>query len=453
MNNDDIKSLENALNSLETSDVAKLLGETWPNQDLETTQVGGGVTAVALLSRIKRITAQTRNAIDDDPYAFPRYYHNPDNPRATTDLLNEIQSLWQHVQGRAWHEASTNCQRIIHCLVLAGHWSKTTKRAHAAYEKKAADLLSTAEAKLVELSTSLEAMRIEKDTLTKQIKESRSALGEITNALQAARNERQQLTDILTQSSKDQGKLTSDVETGAQNLRAVQTLTADNQALLKELNESLKAAKEFHTKAETDSAWIGSKRKEINDLVGKAADGSLGGTFRSRKEELDTSVKTWKSIAFLATVLAATYVPFAFLLIPSPQVSDGLVLLANLGKILPVVLFLGFVLRQYARERSFLEEYAFKTSVAFVVNAYADQLASQRFEKTLADFEDDREQWSAYLEKREAERKKLIKETVDRLFEPPQIHADKAPSLVAFRPKAAADILREAKELLAEARK
>lgn len=453
MNHDEIKTIEHALGAIDGIDIAKSLGETWPDQNLETVQIGSGVTATELLSRIKRITVHLRNALDDDPRALPRNYFHPESPRAFVDLVAELNGLLQHIQSRVWHEAYIRCQYIVHCLVVAGHWSKTTKRVHAVYEKKASELLSLAESKLAELNMSLIALRTEKDELVRQVKDSRAELKEISESLQAARNERQQITEIVLQSSKDQAKLSAEVESGTQNLRTAEKLTAENQELLKELTTTLKSAKEFYTKAQSDSAWMESKRKEIDDLVGKAADGSLGGTFRARKDELDKSVQVWRRIAFLATVMAAAYVPFAFLLIPSPQVSDGLVLLANLGKILPVVLFLGFVLRQYARERSFLEEYAFKTSVAFVVNAYADQLASERHEKTLADFANDQAAWKTYLENREVERKKLIKETVDRLFAAPQIHAEKAPSLVAFRPKAAADILREAKELMLEAKR
>lgn len=453
MTQHEINTLLSSITALEEIDIAKSMGETWPNQDLNALDVGGGVTVPQLVSLIKRVVAHTRNAIDDDPFSFPRHYYHPDNIRQSVDIISEFQNLTGNASSRQWHDASTRSRLIAHCLVLAGYWSKTAKRVHAVYEKKASELLSAAELKLSELNTTLVALRTEKEELIKQAKEARAELSEISDSLQAARSERQQITELVVQSTKDQAKLATEVAAGTQNLRAVEQLTVENQELLKELNATLKGAKEFYAKAQTDSDWIESKRKEITALVGKAADGSLGGTFRVRKDELDASVRVWRRITFLATVMAAAYVPFAFLIIPSPQVSDGLVLLANLGKILPVALFLGFVLRQYARERSFLEEYAFKTAVAFVVNAYADQLASTRFEKTLADFSNDQEQWAQYLEEREADRKKLIKETVDRLFASPQIHAEKAPSLVALRPKAAADILREAKELLAEARK
>ncbi|CAM2929317.1 hypothetical protein [Rariglobus hedericola] len=452
MNPNESQMVRDNLAQIENTNVAGLVGESWPNQDMSVIDVGG-MNAAHMVAVLKRIGVCFGNALDEDAQLLPRFFPNNQNFRQPLDVINELQVLLSNIQARAWGEVATRCTWIAQYLMLCGYWSKTTKRAHAVYEKKASELVSSAELKVEEMETSLKVLRAEKDDLLKRIKEANSALGEITSELQAARGEKQQIADLLTSASNDQGKLSSILATQSNYLQVAEKHINQNQASQQQLDLALKDADAFYKTAKTDSEWVSAKRKEIEELTGKAADGSLGGTFRARKDELELSVKTWRSIAFLSAVMAAIYVPVAFIFIPSPHTSDGLILLANIGKIIPVAVYLGFVLKQYSRERSFLEEYAFKTSVAFVVNAYADQLASVRFQKTLEEFGGDQAAWGLYLDKREMDRKKLIKETVDRLFTPPQVHEEKAPSLVAFRPKAAVDILREAKELLSEAKK
>ena len=53
------------------------------------------------------------------------------------------------------------------------------------------------------------------------------------------------------------------------------------------------------------------------------------------------------------------------------------VFLVNTFKALPAVGLLVFTISQYAKERNFQEEYAFKSAVALTINSYAEQLSDK----------------------------------------------------------------------------
>ncbi len=337
-------------------------------------------------------------------------------------------------------------------LMLTGFWSKGVRRAHGAYDRKVADLLSEAELRVQELRNSVETLRHEKDTLTTLLTERKTDLDEIVSTVTSARTDRSALSILLQEASTDRGELTNIVKTQGESMKATQSQITEATTLREKLEAALKSIEATHVASKQSAEWIAGKRGEITELTGKAADGSLGGTFRSRKDELKSSVKTWTWIAAFSTIIAAAYVPIAFIVIPSPSGGDWLTLVANIGKLFPVMLFLGFVLRQYSRERSFLEEYSFKTAVALVVNAYADQLAGNGSgpARTLADFGDDHAAFGQYLAAKEADRKQLIKETVDRLFTTPKVHNNGTRGFLGLRPKMSLDTVREARELLKE---
>jgi uncharacterized membrane protein len=452
MNSNEVEKIKEGFSKIEELDIAKLISESYPGEKLDKVDIDG-INATQLLSLIKRVITHFNYALDEDPFVFPKTFPSWKCDGNNYNIPGAIPDLYKNITTKQWSTVVDQVIWLARCLMFCNYWGKTTKRAHSVYEKKASDLLSESELKLAEIKFTINTLTNEQEALQKQVKDSRRELQEITEELESARSDREQINEFLTQASSDHGKISQIVKTQAENLREIEAQIKRGNNDQTRIDDMLKKAATFYEKAEGDSQWIESKRNEINQLTSRAADGSLGGTFKARKEELESSSRTWKWISAISAVSVALYIIAVFLWIPSPQSHGGLAILANLGKIAPALLFLIFVLRQYSRERSFLEEYAFKASVAFVVNAYADQIASSRFDKTLADFDENQERWEQYLKEREDDKKKLIRETVNRLFTPPQIHAEKSPSLVAFRPKAAADILREARELLDEAKK
>lgn len=451
MTSSEIQELGELLSKLDGMDVSKSLAETWPDQDLAAVPIRER-TAVEFLSLHRRVVSHLSGAISDDPVALPRVFSTFEAPRAPQSIIDCIRNYTSHIERRSWNDADVMLSAAVNYLMLTGFWAKAVRRAHGAYDRKVSKLLSEAELRVQELSSSVETLRGEKDALIAALTERKTELEEIASTVVSARTDRSALSALLQEASMDRGELISIVKTQGECMKAARDQIAEATELREQLEATLKSIEATHESSKKSAEWIAGKREEITELTGKAADGSLGGTFRSRKDELKSSVKTWTWFVVASTVLAAAYVPFALILIPSPPGGDWLTLVANLGKIFPVMLLLGFVLRQYSRERSFLEEYSFKAAVALVVNAYADQLAGNGsgHGKTLADFNDDKAAFTKYLETKDEDRKKLIKETVDRLFTTPKVHKDGTRGFLGLRPKMSLDTVREARELLKE---
>jgi hypothetical protein len=451
MTSTEIQELRELLTRLDGIDVPKSLAEAWPNQDLAAVPIRER-TAMEFLSLHRRVITHLLGAITDDPVALPRVFSIFEAPRTTQSIIDCIRNYISHIEGRSWNDADVVLSAAVNYLMLTGFWAKAVRRAHGAYDRKVAELLSEAELRVQELRSSVETLRGEKDALIASLTERKTELEEIASTVVSARTDRSALSTLLQEASTDRGELTNIVKTQNDSMKTAQTQIGEATELRDKLEAALKAIEATHESSKKSAEWIAGKRGEITELTGKAADGSLGGTFRSRKDELKSSVKTWTWITVASTILAAAYVPIAFTLIPSPSGGDWLVLVANLGKLFPVMLFLSFVLRQYSRERSFLEEYSFKTAVALVVNAYADQLAGNGSDqaKSLVDFANDQSAYAKYLETKNDERKKLIKETVDRLFTTPKVHDDRTRGFLGLRPKMSLDTVREARELLKE---
>ena len=447
----EIQELRELLSRLDGMDVPKHLGETWPEQDLAAVTIRER-TAADFLSLHRRAVSHLSGAIYDDPVALPRMFLSYEAPKPALNILECIRNFISYVEGKNWNEADGMLSAAVHYLMLTGFWGKGVRRAHGAYDRKVTELLSEGELRVQELRNSVETLRSEKASLTTLLAERKSELEEIAATVASARTDRSALSTLLQEASTDRGELTNIVKTQGESMKAVQTQIEEATKLRDQLDVALKAINATHDSSKKAAEWIAGKRGEITELTGKAADGSLGGTFRSRKDELKSSVTTWTWIAGISTVIAAIYVPIAFTVIPSPSGGDWLTLIANLGKLFPVMLFLGFVLRQYSRERNFLEEYSFKTAVALVVNSYADQLAGNGSGpgKTLTDFKDDQAAFANYLAAKDEERKKLIKETVDRLFTAPKVHNDSTRGFLGMRPKMSLDTVKEARELLKE---
>lgn len=434
---------------LDALDLPKLLSETWPGQDLVSVIIRER-SAADFLALHRRAISYLSAALADDPLALPVMFLSVEAPRAPQNISEIVRNYISSVEGRSWGEADALLPMVICYLMLTGFWGEAVRRASGSYEQKVAELLSESELRVQELRESAAILRREKDALTALLTQRKTELEEIASTLTSARTDRSALQTLLQEANTERGELISIVKTQGESMKATQSQITEATTLREKLEEALKSIELTHIASKQTAEWIAGKRGEITELTGKAADGSLGGTFRSRKDELKSSVKTWAWIAAISTIIAAAYVPIAFIVIPSPSGGDWLTLVANLGKLFPVMLFLGFVLRQYSRERSFLEEYSFKTAVALVVNAYADQLAGNGSgqAKSLADFADDQVAFSKYLETKDDDRKKLIKETVDRLFTTPKVHDDRTRGFLGLRPKMSLDTVREARELL-----
>jgi hypothetical protein len=454
MNSNQEKQIRSQLENLKQVDVDECLAVSYPDQDLSDVGVGS-FSGSDFLASLKRMIVQLENALDENGLFLPFTYVDPEIGSA--NLEQQLANLHSEIKARSWVNVSNHLLYCIRYQMHFGIWDLSQKRVHAGNDKKSIQVLSDLELKLKEAEKNLESLRNEKESLAESITEKRSELDEIVNLLASSRSKNEEIDTIHDDVVGKKATLTEILSTQREHLKDIESqvtsVNENDKAIVARLNE----IQGLQKKTESHQADIESKRSEIYELTGKAADGSLGGTFQARFEELTKGVNFWLRIGIpVAFVIGALWLFLALFFIKNPDSDFWLSAIYLSGKLVPTILIIAFALKQYSRERSFLEEYAFKSAVAFTVNAYADQLANERFGLTEDDFGTDedgpRTAWIKYVTEREQSRKKLIQETVEKLYTVPRVHEEKASGFAVFRPKGATEILQQAKDLVREAK-
>jgi len=266
---------------------------------------------------------------------------------------------------------------------------------------------------------------------------SQNLLAEITQVLSDGKNKGDRLVEIVKYSEEKSDEAKNRIE---EERKKFEEYKKTQEELVKTLNtkveevDSSKNTWDEKLKAISEvESYIKQKTDEINNLTGFSAGVSLFHTFQERKKELQKSVTFWQwSIAAIA-VLVIVYISILFYVNPSTTINGtswGIFALNSI-KSIPGIILLYFVIRQYNKERTFQEEYAFKSSVSLTVNAFADKLSNER----------------------ESKKDDLIKESVSRIYETPHSMKEKSGILFSFRTRTLNDTVKNLTDAVKEIKK
>lgn len=261
-----------------------------------------------------------------------------------------------------------------------------------------------------ELNTALEE---EKQKLTSFKQQKEKELVQITTNLQSSDNQRDQITQLLNSATKTNTEIDALKAASDKTARQIDTLqqeqaTAkskfdrqiqqDEAEFKKSISAILIPAREQEQKleelknkfeayiAELDARNINQKISDLDELLGKEAAAQLFRTFDKRKNELKWPVIIWQVVSILVSlgVIFLGMLIFTNFFGKYPPIEDtnGWQSLAISSlKMIPAIILLYFVIRQYAKERAFQEEYAFRSAVALTVKAYADLITGTKGEE------------------------------------------------------------------------
>jgi ABC-type multidrug transport system fused ATPase/permease subunit len=210
---------------------------------------------------------------------------------------------------------------------------------------------------------------------------------EITRLLTSSTDTNQQISGLLNQQN-------SNLETIKERIKEEKEIFDEFSADLKQLKESYteqisittKHNATFEKQLETildKSKTFDERIKVLNELIGKEGAVKLFNTFNDRKKELEEPVKNWAKVVFGTGIFALAliigiFTNFFGLVGGYPTAIDWHYLLINSLKSVPVMIVLYFAIKQYVRERSYQEEYAFRSAIALTVQAYGDIAGSKK---------------------------------------------------------------------------
>lgn len=429
MNINDKQNILDKLNQLGKLDLDAILQEKYPNESDASTIVIGNYDANELLSIIRRIVKQLQAELTEGlSILLPNTMNLGEY--GNVNLANDINNLFTWLNTKDFGSAATIIGRIAYYQVVNGFWNKQSyesditiqnnisqnadrlnsirKKLDGAIEENK-NLVAKYETDIKNLEKYIADKKTEFQTLSTNQTTSSQLVNEIQALLTAAtssntsldnivKNQNEKFEELKKKQEEEQKKFNDTKASFDAFSEIIKATISDGNKFLSEGQEKVNAFNKL-------DEYLGSKKTEIEKLAGFAADSSLGHSFNDRQDGIVKSVHRWTWAIVFVGILSILWVVLQGN-IPNLKPNTGNVWLDLFLYILrssPALLLLGFVLKQYTKERNLEEEYAFKKAIAVTINAYADQLEGET----------------------DGDRRALIKATVEKIYKEPFIYSEK----------------------------
>lgn len=402
---------------------------------------------------IPRIFNQFKSVTESDDYYIYPWVHNA-NAYGSGDVGSVLNNLLQVIiEKKEIGEAIGSVNWLLKYMFEYGLWNKPHSNAKSYnYEDKISDLIALQEklkAELIRLTeiqaawqTEKEALEAERGALSQFIEQKREELRIVSETVATVTNQKNEIDNIFKNVSQSDADIRAIYKNQLDLFEQIK-LQKDNQEKdYKTLSDRLiEEDRKFSELVDTGNQkieyfnslkdFIENKQKEIIKLTGLAADGSLGHTFNTRKEDLKKPVNFWKWAMPVMTGLTVIWVVCVFtqFFTTLPTTFDWNIVLVNIVKTIPMFILLGFTVNQYTKERNIQEEYAFKAAVAMTITAYSDKITDIKMKE------------------------QLIIDAVNRVYNPPKIQSEKSGSIFSFSTKKLNDTLGTLTEAVKQIRK
>jgi hypothetical protein len=318
------------------------------------------------------------------------------------NLRDDLANLNSNLSNNDFNNAVTHLYRLVYYLVQNGFWQKVEpidrKNEYEIIEELKTKLSIVAEQidkNLVTNKKLIDELNIEKSNLTILITTKNQELAEISNLVPTVRTHSDEITRLLTNSTDTNQQITGLLNQQNANLETIKERIKEENEVFDKFSSDLKRLKEsyaeqigitakhnasFEKQLETildKSKTFDERIKVLNELIGKEGAVKLFNTFNDRKKELEEPVKNWAKVVFGTGIFALAliigiFTNFFGFVGGYPTAIDWHYLLINSLKSVPVMIVLYFAIKQYVRERSYQEEYAFRSAIALTVQAYGD---------------------------------------------------------------------------------
>lgn len=151
-----------------------------------------------------------------------------------------------------------------------------------------------------------------------------------------------------------------------------------------------------------------SQKQEVENLIGAAADGSLGTHFRERKNQIQMNVITFIVLVIASLIATAAWVFIVFYGFDINN-SDWVHFVINILRTSPAWFLVWWLISRYSKERKLQEEYAFKSAIAMTMREHSKLLKATD---------------SGELDKRDSQQIMLLK-ALDNIYSPPDTKQSK----------------------------
>ena len=254
------------------------------------------------------------------------------------------------------------------------------------------------------------------------LNQTRESANTINSLLQNSQNHKGKIEEI----NSTQGKLLDDTRKRIQEeQQKFESFQKDLHNLKKLLEENVAHSEHRFQELKEAFEFIQSKEEDIIRLTGFAADGALGNKFRLREDSIHRNLGKWIGGIIFTTIFAIGWTLIVFKWLLTSTNILWLDLIINIIKTAPAYILLGFVIKQYTKERNLQEEYAYRAAVAMTITAYSDMLKdSDKAEN--------------------ASRQQMLLGAIDKIFNSPRIYREQSDRILSFSTR---DLKESIKEL------
>lgn len=435
-------------------DIDKRIAEVYKDYtDLSSIAVGY-YTVSELSQYSKKVISQLGQVLETPFSNILPFQYQFQNDFGNGNLGDDLANLNAYIEANNFADAVNVLTRLVYYQVANGFWEKVLEKddkkrfAQIVEMESKLKLISEQLAKSIETNaTLLESLKTEKENLELLVTTKKKELAEIEGLLPTARNNSDEINKLLNTSTATNESINSLLTQQNTNLDTITKKIEEEKTAYTAFQKDIKELKElFNTEIDNggkkniefdkmlasvleQSKTFDKQILVLNELIGKEGAVRLFNTFNDRKKDLDAPVKRWAWIVIGTGVAALLLIIGIFTnffglitTMPLPTIIDWQFLVINSMKSTPIMIVLFFTIKQYVRERTFQEEYAFRSAIALTVQAYGDISGSKK--------ED------------------LILQAVSTIYSLPSMMKDKPTSFFGYRSKTLTDTMKEINETL-----
>lgn len=452
MNIDHKNIVKNYIDSLKLIDIDSKITLVYKDyNDLKKVNIGS-YTVEEYANVFKKIIIEFEKILNSEIFFSLPYSYQFQNDFGGGNLNEDLSNLQVFISNNDFGNSIAFLQRLNYYLIIHGLWHNFSQND---YNLKVTELESISnqiklysksiQERSIQNGELVKVLENEKNKLVTFIETKNIELEQINNLLPNARNNGEEISRLLNVSTESNQKLISLIEIQHQKIQEIENKLKSEQQnyeghqkefsdfkvnLTNEIEKNQKTNSDFNLlldQVKDKSKSFEDRLLVLNELIGKEGAVKLFSTFKDRKEDLKIPVRNWAiavvSVGILALLMTISiFTNFFGLMGGYPSSIDWQFLVINTLKSTPIIIVLYFTIRQYVRERTFQEEYAFRSAIALTIQAYSE-IAGARKEE-------------------------LIFNAVTSIYNTPSVMKEKSLTLFGSKSKVIAESLKEINEAL-----
>lgn len=430
------QQLLNAIQTFEKDDYEVAFVNRYKDTATIDSVQAGDYTVAELFALSKKAINQLKNRLESEDWQVLPMSSNL-NEYGMQNVQTLIISLTRFLITCQYPQAAQQIKALVYYEIINGFWVFPQKIDLGIRESSLAKLEQRASLMMThieERQNNINKLIEEVDTVKKNLIDFQQKKTNSFQALQrnqAASNQLYtEIENVRTQANIQQDTIkdiTEQCNNILKKLRAEQYTALEQQKNIQQQQEEIQNAND-QLKQGIDADSIKVKetyeatekyKDEIAKMMGFIADGTLSHSFHQHKQEATKSMYWWIGGAIVSLLALVGWIYLVFTNWPANTGNEWANIVINAIKSSPLAFLFGYALKQISKNHNIKEEYAYREAVALTLTAYMEQL--------------DKEENN--------DKKKLLLETVEKLYTKPILSTDEMKSPIKIDSKDFADLM------------